>query len=173
LVSASSRNLLACTSTVKTWLLTLRVDTLFNQWLTFCVASLNVTYVTEPQCVNQKALTKMATDLEGKVAFIAGAARGQGRAHAQRLAGLGVNAIHPAGVLSGTTMNDAMAKMNDAMAKMVGAGSTDLAQMQNALPVKIRTPDDIADAVEWLVSDRAKYFTGIQLPVDAGFTVRQ
>jgi NAD(P)-dependent dehydrogenase (short-subunit alcohol dehydrogenase family) len=79
---------------------------------------------------------------------------------------LGVNAIHPAGVLSGTTMNDAMAKM-------VGAGSTDLAQMQNALPVKIRTPDDIADAVEWLVSDRAKYFTGIQLPVDAGFTVRQ
>jgi NAD(P)-dependent dehydrogenase (short-subunit alcohol dehydrogenase family) len=56
---------------------------------------------------------------------------------------------------------------------MVGAGSTDLAQMQNALPVKIRTPDDIADAVEWLVSDRAKYFTGIQLPVDAGFTVRQ
>ena len=39
-------------------------------------------------------------------------------------------------------------------------------------PVEILTPDDIADEVEWLVSDRAKYVTGIQLPVDAGFTVR-
>jgi len=38
--------------------------------------------------------------------------------------------------------------------------------------VEIVTPDDIADAVEWLVSDRAKYVTGRQPPVDAGFTVR-
>jgi NAD(P)-dependent dehydrogenase (short-subunit alcohol dehydrogenase family) len=76
-----------------------------------------------------------------------------------------VNTIHPTGVQSGMTMNDAMAKM-------VEEGSPELAQMQNALPVEILTPDDIADAVEWLVSDRAKYVTGIQLPVDAGFTVR-
>ena len=62
--------------------------------------------------------------------------------------------------------------MNDAMAKMVESGTPELAQMQNALPVAILTPGDIADAVEWLVSDRAKYVTGIQLPVDAGFTVR-
>jgi hypothetical protein len=119
-------------STVKTWLPTLRVNTLFNQWLTFCSASLTVTYVTDAQCTEQKAFRKMATDLEGKVAFIT---------------------IHPTGVLS------------------VEAGSPELAQMQNALPVEILTPDDIADA-EWLVSDRAKYVTGIQLSVDAGFTVR-
>jgi SDR family mycofactocin-dependent oxidoreductase len=76
-----------------------------------------------------------------------------------------VNTVHPTGVLSGMTMNDAMAKM-------VEAGSPDLMSMQNALPVEILQPDDIADAVEWLVSDKAKHVTGIQLPIDAGFTVR-
>ncbi len=76
-----------------------------------------------------------------------------------------VNTIHPTGVLSGMTMNDAMAKM-------VEAGSPDLLAMQNALPVEILQPEDIADAVEWLVSDKAKYVTGISLPIDAGFTVR-
>lgn len=35
----------------------------------------------------------MSEDFEGKVAFITGAARGQGRAHAVRLAGHGVNII--------------------------------------------------------------------------------
>lgn len=76
-----------------------------------------------------------------------------------------VNTIHPTGVLSGMTMNDAMAKM-------VEAGSPDLLSMQNALPIEILQPDDIADAVEWLVSEKAKYVTGIALPIDAGFTVR-
>lgn len=76
-----------------------------------------------------------------------------------------VNTIHPTGVASGMTMNDAMAAM-------VEAGSPDLLAMQNALPVQILQPDDIADAVEWLVSDKAQYVTGISLPIDAGFTVR-
>jgi len=76
-----------------------------------------------------------------------------------------VNTIHPTGVMSGMTMNDAMAKM-------VEAGSPDLMAMQNALPVQILQPEDIADAVEWLVSDKAQYVTGICLPIDAGFTVR-
>jgi len=44
--------------------------------------------------------------------------------------------------------------------------------MQNALPVQILQPEDIADAVEWLVSEKAQYVTGICLPIDAGFTVR-
>ena len=76
-----------------------------------------------------------------------------------------VNTIHPTGVLSGMTMNDAMAKM-------VEEGSPDLLAMQNALPIEILQPEDIADAVEWLVSDKAQYVTGISLPIDAGFTVR-
>jgi len=30
-------------------------------------------------------------------------------------------------------------------------------------------PEDVADAVFWLVSDAARYVTGVALPVDAGF----
>ena len=42
--------------------------------------------------------------------------------------------------------------------------------LSNALPVEMVQPDDIANAVAWLVSDQACYVTGIILPVDAGFT---
>jgi NAD(P)-dependent dehydrogenase (short-subunit alcohol dehydrogenase family) len=34
--------------------------------------------------------------------------------------------------------------------------------------VQILQADDIADAVAWLVSDQARYITGVSLPVDAG-----
>jgi NAD(P)-dependent dehydrogenase (short-subunit alcohol dehydrogenase family) len=39
----------------------------------------------------------------------------------------------------------------------------------NALPVEVLQPEDIANAVAWLVSDQARYITGVTLPVDAGF----
>jgi NAD(P)-dependent dehydrogenase (short-subunit alcohol dehydrogenase family) len=38
----------------------------------------------------------------------------------------------------------------------------------NAMPVDAVEPADIAAAVAWLVSDEARYVTGITLPVDAG-----
>ena len=66
----------------------------------------------------------MAGKLEGKVAFITGAARGQGRSHAVRLAQEGADII----------------------------------------------AIDISNAILWLVSDDARYVTGITVPVDAGFT---
>lgn len=40
--------------------------------------------------------------------------------------------------------------------------------MGNAMPVDAVEPEDIAAAVAWLVSDEARYVTGITLPVDAG-----
>lgn len=76
-----------------------------------------------------------------------------------------VNTIHPTGVVSGMTMNDAMGKL-------VAANDPGLSAMQNALPIEILQPEDIANAVAWLVSDEAKFVTGIALPLDAGFTVR-
>ena len=76
-----------------------------------------------------------------------------------------VNTIHPTGVLSGMTQNEAMAAM-------VAAGDPGLTAMVNALPIEILQPEDIANAVAWLVSDQAHYITGIQFPLDAGFTVR-
>ena len=41
--------------------------------------------------------------------------------------------------------------------------------MGNALPVQVLEAEDIAAAVAWLVSDEARYITGVTLPVDAGY----
>ena len=41
--------------------------------------------------------------------------------------------------------------------------------LTNALPVETLDTEDIANAVLWLVSDAARYVTGVALPVDAGF----
>lgn len=80
-----------------------------------------------------------------------------------------VNTVHPTGVVSGMTQNAAMASM---MAQAAAGGSNMISAMQNALPVEILQPEEIANAVAWLVSDEARYLTGVQLPVDAGFSVR-
>jgi SDR family mycofactocin-dependent oxidoreductase len=80
-----------------------------------------------------------------------------------------VNIVHPTGVASGMTMNAAMAEL--AAQAMSGDGGG-LSAMQNAMPVQILQPEDISDAISFLVSDQAKWITGVSLPVDAGFSVR-
>ncbi len=40
----------------------------------------------------------------------------------------------------------------------------------DALPVDMVEAVDISNAILWLVSDEARYVTGVTLPVDAGFT---
>jgi (+)-trans-carveol dehydrogenase len=42
----------------------------------------------------------------------------------------------------------------------------------NALPVPWVEPRDISNAILFLVSDEARYITGVTLPVDAGYTVK-
>ncbi len=44
--------------------------------------------------------------------------------------------------------------------------------MANLLPVELVEPVDITNAILWLVSDEARYVTGVTLPVDAGFTTK-
>ncbi|GAF48879.1 mycofactocin-coupled SDR family oxidoreductase [Rhodococcus wratislaviensis] len=80
-----------------------------------------------------------------------------------------VNTVHPTGVASGMTMNATMEKLFAAAGAGEGSGMT---TMQNALPIDILQSTDIAKAVAWLVSDEAKFITGIALPLDAGFSVR-
>ncbi len=79
------------------------------------------------------------------------------------------NSVHPTGVKSGMTMNESMARM---MAEAAAGGQTAISAMLNALPVDILEPEDIANAVAWLVSDQARWITGVALPVDAGFCIR-
>jgi SDR family mycofactocin-dependent oxidoreductase len=80
-----------------------------------------------------------------------------------------VNVIHPTGVASGMTMNPAMARLQE---EARAGGANTISAMQNALPVDILQPSDISDTVAFLVSDQAKWITGVSLPVDAGFSVR-
>jgi NAD(P)-dependent dehydrogenase (short-subunit alcohol dehydrogenase family) len=42
--------------------------------------------------------------------------------------------------------------------------------MANALPVPMIDAVDVSNAIVWLVSDDARYVTGIMVPVDAGFS---
>ena len=41
--------------------------------------------------------------------------------------------------------------------------------LQNPMPVGLLEPEDISAAIAYLVSDAAKYVTGVTFPVDAGF----
>jgi NAD(P)-dependent dehydrogenase (short-subunit alcohol dehydrogenase family) len=44
--------------------------------------------------------------------------------------------------------------------------------LSNLMDVPMVESIDISNAIAWLVSDEARYVTGIALPVDAGFTVK-
>jgi NAD(P)-dependent dehydrogenase (short-subunit alcohol dehydrogenase family) len=73
-----------------------------------------------------------------------------------------VNSVHPAGV-------DTPMINNEATRQWLGSIADKTPQeMGNALPVQVLQPEDIANAVAWLVSDQARYVTGVALPVDAG-----
>jgi SDR family mycofactocin-dependent oxidoreductase len=76
-----------------------------------------------------------------------------------------VNSVHPSGVDTPMINNEFTRNW---LAKLVEESGEPFA-MGNALPVDVLQPDDIAAAVAWLVSDEARYITGVTLPVDAGF----
>jgi SDR family mycofactocin-dependent oxidoreductase len=76
-----------------------------------------------------------------------------------------VNTLHPTGVNTPMIVNESFARFVE---ENPDAGDA----LQNALPVELVEPEDIANAAAWLCSDEARYITGVTLPVDAGFTVR-
>ena len=87
------------------------------------------------------------------------------RSYANNLAphSIRVNTVHPTGV------NTPMV-VNDAMQEFLAQDPTMSNALANALPVPMVEPVDISNAIVWLVSDDARYVTGVTLPVDAGFT---
>lgn len=79
--------------------------------------------------------------------------------------GIRVNSIHPTGVNT---------PMNDGLAQLEGATAVEIAERSagNLLPVPWIEPEDVAHAVVYLVSDRARFITGAQFVIDAGLLTR-
>lgn len=76
-----------------------------------------------------------------------------------------VNSIHPTGVRTDITVNDTMDRILKANPDIGDAFS-------NLMPVPMIEGIDVSNAIAWLVSDDARYVTGVTLPVDAGFTAK-
>jgi NAD(P)-dependent dehydrogenase (short-subunit alcohol dehydrogenase family) len=124
----------------------------------------------------------VAGKLEGKVAFITGAARGQGRSHAVRLAqeGADIIAVDICAQIGSVAYPMATpedlaetAKEVEALDRRIVARQADVrdeAGLRAAFEAGVAEPVDIFNAILWLVSDDARYVTGVTLPVDAGFT---
>jgi SDR family mycofactocin-dependent oxidoreductase len=79
--------------------------------------------------------------------------------------GIRVISIHPTGVNT---------PMNDGLAALEGKTTTEIAEASagNLLPVPWIEPEDVAQAVLYLASDRARYITGSQFTIDAGLLTR-
>ena len=74
-----------------------------------------------------------------------------------------VNSVHPTGVNTPMVVNEAMREF---LAQDPSMGNA----TANALPVDMVEAVDVSNAILWLVSDDARYVTGVTLPVDAGYT---
>jgi SDR family mycofactocin-dependent oxidoreductase len=79
--------------------------------------------------------------------------------------GIRVVSIHPTGV--NTPMNDGLAEMEGATPREIAERSAG-----NLLPVPWIEPEDVAEAVVWLASPRARFVTGSQFVLDAGLLTR-
>jgi SDR family mycofactocin-dependent oxidoreductase len=79
--------------------------------------------------------------------------------------GIRVNSIHPTGV--NTPMNDGLAALEGLTPKEIAERSAG-----NLLPVPWIEPEDVAHAVIYLASDRARYVTGAPFVIDAGLLSR-
>jgi SDR family mycofactocin-dependent oxidoreductase len=76
-----------------------------------------------------------------------------------------VNTIHPSGVATDMILNEATMAL-------VAANDPWIVAQQNALPIPLLQPEDVAAAVAWLVSDAGRFITGTSWPLDAGFLLR-
>lgn len=86
-------------------------------------------------------------------------------AHCLARENIRVNSVHPTGA-------ETPMIMNPAVEAWMAENSQSAAATENLLPVPMIQPGDVSDAVLWLVSDQARYVTGVTLPVDAGFSVK-
>ena len=84
-----------------------------------------------------------------------------------------VNTIHPTTVA--TEMILSPSRFKRFRPDLENPTIEDVAQVLaplNLLPVPWLEPEDISNALPWLVSDEARYVTGVALPVDAGAAIK-
>jgi NAD(P)-dependent dehydrogenase (short-subunit alcohol dehydrogenase family) len=62
--------------------------------------------------------------------------------------------------------------MTEVVGRMLEADPSKADALANLMPVQVVEAIDISHAIAWLVSDEARYVSGVTLPVDAGFTVK-
>jgi len=79
--------------------------------------------------------------------------------------GIRVISIHPTAV--NTPMNDGLAALEGQTAEQIAEASAG-----NLLPVPWIEPEDVANAVLYLASDKARFITGSQFVIDAGLLTR-
>jgi NAD(P)-dependent dehydrogenase (short-subunit alcohol dehydrogenase family) len=77
-----------------------------------------------------------------------------------------VNSVHPTG------LDTAMMRYMGGMEAMFDKDPEMAPLFQNLLPTELIEMDDVSQAILYLVSDTGRFVTGVQLPVDAGFTTR-
>lgn len=75
-----------------------------------------------------------------------------------------VNSVHPTGVATPMIFNQHMADV-------FAANPEGNAMAGNLMPVPYVEPQDVTNAVLFLISDSARYITGMTMPVDAGFAL--
>jgi SDR family mycofactocin-dependent oxidoreductase len=84
-----------------------------------------------------------------------------------------VNTVHPTGVATDMILNQAAFRLflpdTESPTKEQAA---EVFQSTNALPIPWVEPVDISNAVLFLASDEARYVTGTELKVDAGYTLK-
>lgn len=76
-----------------------------------------------------------------------------------------VNSVHPCGTVTPMVMNDAFSAFLEEHPDIAPT-------MTNLMPVDLVEPIDVSNAILFLVSDHARYLTGVPLPVDAGFAAK-
>lgn len=77
-----------------------------------------------------------------------------------------VNTVHPTGVNTHMVTNPQLVQWYSDHPDMANNVSA------NLLPVELVDPHDISEAILYLASDAARYVTGLELKIDAGFTER-
>jgi NAD(P)-dependent dehydrogenase (short-subunit alcohol dehydrogenase family) len=85
-----------------------------------------------------------------------------------------VNSVLPTNVNTPMFMNEGAFKLF--RPDMENPGPDDvaavIAQFMHVLPVGWVEPEDVSNAILFLVSDEARYITGVALPVDAGALIK-